>query len=831
MKCPKCHFDNPSDTRFCGNCAAPLHPAEIGGHEPNSPEFGIVPPDSKTETLQAPIKELSTGSTFAGRYQIIEELGKGGMGKVYKVFDTKIKEKIALKLVKPEIASDRETIERFSNELKLARKIRHKNVCGMFDIGEAEGTHFITMEYVGGEDLKSIIRMTGMLGIGTVLSVGKQICDGLTEAHSQGVVHRDLKPTNIMIDKGGNVKIMDFGIARSMRERGITGPSVLIGTPEYMSPEQAEAKEVDQRSDIYSLGIILYEMVTGRVPFEGETALSIAMKHKGELSKNPKQLNPNIPDDLSGVILKCLEKDKVKRYQTAADAHSELDRIEKGLPAAERALPRIKSTTSREITVTVKFRRWLVPILVGLGILAAVFILWRSFLHTPPNKSSIAVLPFVDELSQGNRLELGDSMAEEITSRLRSLQKFPVKSNSAVTRFKGTDKSLKSIGEELGVDYLITGKIRAAGEEIEVYVELTEAKSENQVWDEHHPDQLSNIMGIQGRIAERIASSLLKAMTPEDQQILPKQPTENADAYRLYVQGRQAWNRRDDAGYLPAEAYFQQAIAADPKYAKAYAGLADVYSMMRKKREARDAVQTALSLDPGLADALASLGYINLELDFNVKSAEAEFKRALELDPEYPVAQYWYGRLMNMRGRFDEAVVHLKRSLELDPTVPTTHENLGASYYFAGRYEEAIVELKKAIEMDSVPGSRKIVLFATFFVTSRYQDLFDAIKAYGEGESLIGQYFIHLAYLQMGEKEKAREYIVKNERALGNVFPTFVSTFYGYMEDLDMGMAWAEKAVEAREFYILYAYVQPLMKPFRSDPRMNALWKRLGLVD
>jgi serine/threonine protein kinase/tetratricopeptide (TPR) repeat protein len=368
--CPTCLSDNPETSRFCAGCGTQLptpqdHPTVV------------------TEILQAPIRELTAGSTFAGRYQIIEELGHGGMGKVYKVQDTDINEKVALKLLRPEITLDKEAVERFSNELKLARKISHRNVCRMFDLGRAEGLSFITMEYVPGEDLKSFIHRSKQLTIGTALSIVKQVCEGLGEAHRLGVVHRDLKPGNIMIDKDGDAKIMDFGIARSLSGRGITGTGVMIGTPEYMSPEQVEGKDVNQRSDIYSLGIILYEMVAGRVPFEGDTALSIAMKQKGEAPKNPQSLNPNLPDDLAGVILKCLEKDPPKRYPSAADLRAELEQVEKGLPTTERAAPKRASpirtaVTSKEITVKFVPKRLVIPALAVVAVMIASYFLLRS---------------------------------------------------------------------------------------------------------------------------------------------------------------------------------------------------------------------------------------------------------------------------------------------------------------------------------------------------------------------------------------------------------------------------------------------------------------------
>jgi len=368
MKCPKCHSESPPDTKFCSNCGTQLIPLNDKPKEE---------PLSLTETLQTPVLELAIGSTFAERYVIIEELGRGGMGSVYKVLDKELGEKVALKLLKPEIAADERMIERFRNELKFARKITHKNVCRMYDLSKEKRTPFITMEYVSGEDLKTSLRRMGLLSVAKTTYIAKQVCDGLAEAHKLGVIHRDLKPQNIMIDKQGNAHIMDFGIARSVKAKGVTTSGMMIGTPDYMSPEQVEGKDVDHRADIYAMGVILYEMVTGNTPFQGETAVSIALAHTREKPRDPREINSQIPYELSRMILKCMEKNRDYRYQKIEELYQELDRLEQTVPTTDRVIHISKPSTAKTLVKKPRLKKVLIPVFVVLALIIIGVAAWR----------------------------------------------------------------------------------------------------------------------------------------------------------------------------------------------------------------------------------------------------------------------------------------------------------------------------------------------------------------------------------------------------------------------------------------------------------------------
>ncbi|NIO47907.1 MAG: protein kinase [Candidatus Aminicenantes bacterium] len=709
IKCPQCHFENPEDTIYCGKCATQLKSSE---------EVSASP----TETVEPHKEELTSGSTFAGRYQIIEELGKGGMGKVYRVVDKKLDEEVALKLIKPEIAFDRKTIERFSKELKFARKIVHKNVGRMYELMEDEGRYFITMEYVSGQDLKGLIRQTGQLTIGKSISIAKQVCEGLAEAHKLGVVHRDLKPHNIMIDKEGNARIMDFGIARSLEAEGITDAKAIIGTPKYMSPEQVEGEEVDQRSDIYSLGIIIYEMVTEKTPFDGDTALSIALKHKTQAPPEPREFNAQIPEDLSQVILKCLEKDKQKRYQSAEEVLSELSSIEKRFPTEKMIISekRLGLETKRK-----RFQSFLIP---GIVLFVAVIIVAGYFFFGQLRKngeistksigemkwkSSIAMLPVEDLSPQKDQESLCEAMHDDIITKLRILiPDLRVMSKLAVMRYTNKDKSSTEIGKELNVETILESSLRKAGENIQMNVRLINVKDGSVIWSYTFKEKSEGLFKIQDEIFQAIASELKVHLQEEQIPVIKTREPKNIKAREYYVWGNhfeeKYANSRQEKDFEEGVKNYTEALKIDPNYALAYWSLGDIYQLhfafshyenWKSYDLMNKSYESAYQINPNLAEANLGLGWAYFFKE-DLDRSYYFFKKAFELDAHNPLVSFNFGSFLRSIGLYSQAINYYSRSIELDPLSILPYVMLSDCYVRIGEFDEVADCVNKALDIE-----------------------------------------------------------------------------------------------------------------------------------
>jgi len=855
MECPKCHFKYPKDTSYCSKCGTQL---------PFSEEISI----SHTETMESSKEELTTGSTFAERYQIIEELGKGGMGRVYRAVDKKLKEEVALKLIKSEIASDKKTIDRFSNELKIARKIAHKNVGRMYELLEDKGTHFITMEYVPGQDLKGLIRQTGQLAIGTAISIAKQVCEGLTEAHRLGVVHRDLKPSNLMIDKDGNARIMDFGIARSLKAKGITGAGVMIGTPEYMSPEQVEGKEADQRSDIYALGVMLYEMVTGSVPFEGDTAFAIGVKHKSEIPKDPKGINSQIPDDLSRLILKCMEKDKAKRYQSLGDVYSELANIEKGIPTTDRVVSKRKPLTSREITVTFGVKKLFIPAMVVVGLIIAAVVIWqllpqKEAVPLSSDKPSLAIMYFKNDtgdeslehwrsaLSQWLITDLSQSTHIDVlpVDRLFSIHR---KLNLLEAKSYASE-DLKKVAAEGGANHIFQASLSRAGDTFRVDYSLQEADTLKSIGSDYVKGKgEESFPTMVDELTRKIKSDFKlsdKELASDIDKEVGKITTSAPEAYKYYTEGRK-YHRKGD--YRQAIPFFEKAVEIDPDFAMAHRAMAAANKNIGNNDEHNKNIEKALELSDRASDReryLIQGDYYSISEETYDKAIEA-YTRLLELYPDDSSGLNNLGIIYRSLEEYDKALKYYKLAYQKKKDFPIC-TNVANTYEALGLYDKARDILGDYINNVS-DDARLHVYLVKNYVSDGKLDLAleEADKAIALNPNSYNKVWIY--YLQgdfAAVEKECKEWLEKDEKRrharARNMLERLYRTqgkFEKAEEQAQLGLKLAEEEAyegwETRFHYILaYIYLvkgspeealKEASKVWESVPENQTFWQQMS---
>jgi serine/threonine protein kinase len=807
---------------------------------------------------------LSPG-TKLGRYQIRSPLGAGGMGEVYLAQDTHLNRKVALKVLPSDLINDRQRLLRFEREAQAASALNHPNILTIHEIGVEGNTHFIATEFIEGETLRHKLQ-TMRLEIKETLTIATQIAAALDEAHRHGIVHRDIKPENLILREDGLVKVLDFGLAKlteqsevalaatedPTRELMRTTPGAVIGTVAYMSPEQARGREVDARTDIFSLGAVLYEMLTGRLPFAGETPSDMIA---AILKVEPAPLNAHTPLELQRIVRKSLQKNADERYQTAKDLLIDLKALkeEQDFTAAlERSGTFTKSDesapTQDQSTHTVSSAEFIASgikqhktsfalTLIVLLLATLVFGYWfftRRSISTAQIES-IAVLPFQNESVNPDVDYLSDGMTESLINSLSQLPKLNVKARSSVFRYKGKEVEPQQVGSELNVQAILNGRVVQRGDDLTLYLSLVDGRNGNQIWGEQYNRKLTNLVTLQNEIARDVANKLRTRLSGADEQKLAKNYTENVEAYQLYLKGRFYWNKRTPEALKRAVDYFNQAIALDPSYALAYAGLADAYVMkidyrVLPSREAippaREAALKALSLDDGLAEAHASLGLILHWGDYDFAGAEREFKRAIELNPNYTSAHQWYGSLLTSLGRTEDALVEHRRALEIEPLSLVMNYTYAASLFYARRYDEAIAQAKKTLELDMNSLGAHFLLGSAFVSKGDYAQ---AVDAFAKSRELSGDHasaeVIRENFAKGGWQMFLRG-VLKDEASVDSYTLAQVHVLLG---NKDEAFAQLNKSYGIREPALTRLKVDPRFDPLRDDPRFADLLRRMNL--
>jgi serine/threonine protein kinase/tetratricopeptide (TPR) repeat protein len=797
-----------------------------------------------------------SGTVFAGRYKVVEELGRGGMGRVYRAYDNQLREEVALKIIKPEVATDKKALERFSNELKLARKIIHRNVCRMYELMEYQSARFISMEYVPGEDLKSFIKRARRLDIGAAVAIAIQVCEGLAEAHRLGVVHRDLKPGNIMIDKEGSAKIMDFGIARSLLEKGITGEGRVVGTPEYISPEQIEGKAADPQSDLYALGVILFEMVCGTYPFEGDTARIIAQKIQGKKPPNPKTINPHIPDDLAKVILKCLEK-KERRYQSATDVLAELKKIENDLPTSERIKIKAKSSIFAGFTRQIQKRKILGTV-VGLAVVALVVILimhpWRSAPKGPavPSKPTLAVLFFANRTGDAGLDIWKRSLCTIFIGKIRQLSKrLTVISESNIYSYlkkldlengEFTSEDLSKIAAMSRATYILTGKFMKLGESLQVNYELEDMASSATVGSGSKNGTQAELDATVADLAKKVLQEDLRIPAPGSARAMESSSTL---AMQSYMEARDLEIRanlsrdKSERNRLFSQLFqkFQAAIEADPRFAQAYWGLGDYYQYrFVEARQLRIEFVGELiicfhqvEIIP-LAGANAGLGWARF-FEERLDEAYPFFTAAIQLDPENPEINVIVGSYLYSIGQIDSGIRYFTKAIESGDTSVSPYHHRARNYMDIGRLAEAVDDARTMIALE--PGDVTLQLFYAR-ILAKMKKIDEAERELARAEALDPAspdllYIRAYLYTARGDKKHALPILEKARKENPFWFSYFLSENYSQLGMNDEAISVIQEGIKngfSKVFSYLYPY-QVLKSDYyeklRSDPRFRAI--------